>query len=77
MTSYASLRSAVDAMKMGAVDYIAKPFDHDEMVQAVKRILAESDLNKTQAKPVVAAKMQESYPQHGIIGSSRTHAAAL
>src|SRR5690606_25945118 len=32
MTSYASLRSAVDAMKLGAVDYIAKPFDHDEMV---------------------------------------------
>ncbi|RZA29931.1 MAG: response regulator, partial [Proteobacteria bacterium] len=34
MTSYASLRSAVDSMKMGAVDYIAKPFDHDEMLQA-------------------------------------------
>lgn len=40
MTSYASLRSAVDAMKLGAVDYIAKPFDHDEMIQAVERILA-------------------------------------
>ena len=24
-------------MRMGAVDYIAKPFDHDEMVNAVKR----------------------------------------
>src|SRR5690606_34244390 len=41
MTSYASLRSAVDSMKMGAVDYIAKPFDHDEMLQAVARILRE------------------------------------
>lgn len=41
MTSYASLRSAVDSMKMGAVDYIAKPFDHDEMLQAVARILSE------------------------------------
>ncbi|WP_110947298.1 sigma-54-dependent transcriptional regulator [Pseudomonas bohemica] len=39
MTSYASLRSAVDSMKLGAVDYIAKPFDHDEMLQAVARIL--------------------------------------
>ncbi|KOG03876.1 Two-component response regulator CbrB [Pseudomonas syringae pv. aceris] len=39
MTSYASLRSAVDSMKMGAADYIAKPFDHDEMLQAVSRIL--------------------------------------
>ncbi|MAL99965.1 sigma-54-dependent transcriptional regulator [Hydrocarboniclastica marina] len=40
MTSYASLRSAVDSMKMGAVDYIAKPFDHDEMLAAVADILA-------------------------------------
>ncbi len=43
MTSYASLRSAVDSMKMGAVDYIAKPFDHDEMLQAVARILRERE----------------------------------
>ena len=42
MTSYASLRSAVDSMKMGAVDYIAKPFDHDEMLAAVESILARS-----------------------------------
>ncbi len=41
MTSYASLRSAVDSMRMGAVDYIAKPFDHDDMVSAVRRIIAE------------------------------------
>lgn len=40
MTSYASLRSAVDSMKLGAVDYIAKPFDHDEMLTAVADILA-------------------------------------
>jgi len=40
MTSYASLRSAVDSMKMGAVEYIAKPFDHDEMLEAVECILA-------------------------------------
>lgn len=40
MTSYASLRSAVNSMKMGAVDYIAKPFDHDEMLQSVQRIIS-------------------------------------
>ena len=39
MTSYASLRSAVDTMRMGAVDYIAKPYDHGEMITAVRRIL--------------------------------------
>ena len=41
MTSYASLRSAVDSMRMGAVDYIAKPFDHSDMVAAVQRIIAD------------------------------------
>lgn len=45
MTSYASLRSAVDSMRMGAVDYIAKPFDHDEMVSAVKRVIGKSKAN--------------------------------
>ena len=45
MTSYASLRSAVDSMKMGAVDYIAKPFDHDEMLQTVARILQDHQQN--------------------------------
>lgn len=41
MTSYSSLRSAVDSMKMGAVDYISKPFEHEEMLQAVARIIEE------------------------------------
>lgn len=39
MTSYASMRSAVDAMKMGAVDYIAKPFDHEDMIRTVRRVI--------------------------------------
>lgn len=52
MTSYASLRSAVDAMRMGAVDYIAKPFDHEEMVTTVKRILADkSTVAQAHIKP--------------------------
>ena len=70
MTSYASLRSAVDAMKLGAVDYIAKPFDHDEMIQAVERILAmRTDTDDT------ATDTHEDLPEPvpssetGIIGS--------
>ncbi|WP_249975231.1 sigma-54-dependent transcriptional regulator [Vreelandella olivaria] len=39
MTSYASMRSAVDALKQGAVDYVAKPFDHTELLETVERIL--------------------------------------
>lgn len=41
MTSYASMKSAVDAMKLGAIDYIAKPFDHDEMLRTISNILLE------------------------------------
>lgn len=44
MTNYASLRSAVDAMKLGAIDYIAKPFDHDDIIQLVADILAKRPL---------------------------------
>ncbi len=39
ITSYASVPSAVEAMKRGAVDYIAKPFDHEELLATVRRIL--------------------------------------
>nr|WP_299245278.1 sigma-54 dependent transcriptional regulator [uncultured Halomonas sp.] len=39
MTSYASMRSAVEALKQGAVDYIAKPFDHDELIKTVATTL--------------------------------------
>ncbi|BAQ76935.1 sigma-54 dependent DNA-binding response regulator [Pseudomonas sp. Os17] len=56
MTSYASLRSAVDSMKMGAVDYIAKPFDHDEMLQAVARILRDRQSAESAAPDRPAGK---------------------
>jgi len=67
MTSYASLRSAVDAMKLGAVDYIAKPFDHDEMIIAVQRILKERTLEKQNA--VLKQEIEKVHPTSGIIGS--------
>ncbi|CAM3095558.1 response regulator [Pseudomonas floridensis] len=64
MTSYASLRSAVDSMKMGAVDYIAKPFDHDEMLQAVSRILRDRQtVSSLQAERSAMGKV--SSPEKG------------
>ncbi|QXI39187.1 sigma-54-dependent transcriptional regulator [Pseudomonas xantholysinigenes] len=70
MTSYASLRSAVDSMKMGAVDYIAKPFDHDEMLQAVARILRDRQ-NAPAAAPVAEAR-----PANGKAGADKPTATA-
>ena len=64
MTSYASLRSAVDSMKQGAVDYIAKPFDHDEMLQAVARILVERE----QRAPAAVEESAAPPPATGEIG---------
>ncbi len=43
MTSYASVDSAVDAMKLGAVDYIAKPFDYDDLLTTVNEIIENSE----------------------------------
>jgi DNA-binding NtrC family response regulator len=54
MTSYASLRSAVDSMRMGAVDYIAKPFDHGDMLNAVKRIISEHPRQESAAAEAAA-----------------------
>ncbi|WP_085920169.1 sigma-54-dependent transcriptional regulator [Halomonas sp. CSM-2] len=44
MTSYASMRSAVDSLKQGAVDYVAKPFDHAELLETVARILHQQSM---------------------------------
>src|SRR5690606_11884377 len=66
MTSYASLRSAVDSMRMGAVDYIAKPFDHDEMLAAIKRVLSKSEKATAAAKPLEGSTDAIA----GMIGSS-------
>nr|AAY32960.1 putative regulatory protein [Sorangium cellulosum]CAI43928.1 putative two-component response regulator [Sorangium cellulosum] len=40
MTSYATVKAAVEAVKRGAADYLSKPFDHDELVALVERHLA-------------------------------------
>jgi len=67
MTSYASLRSAVDSMRMGAVDYIAKPFDHDEMLASVRRAIGKAN---AAAKALNQSK-SSSQAIAGMIGSSQ------
>jgi DNA-binding NtrC family response regulator len=68
MTSFASVRSAVESMKQGAVDYIAKPFSHDEMLMSVERILGE---NRTRRQNrALKSDLARAYPVAGMVGSS-------
>lgn len=66
MTSFGTMKSAVDAMKQGAVDYISKPFDHDEMIISVARILREQQLSQ---ENTVLKQQQKNPTITGIIGS--------
>ena len=65
MTSYSSIRSAIDSMKMGAVDYIAKPFEHNEIIETVAKIIRERGRD---GKPASNDNEHEP-PVHGMIGS--------
>lgn len=40
MTAYASMETAVEALKAGACDFIIKPIMHDEMKRVVKKALS-------------------------------------
>lgn len=46
ITGYAEIRGAVEAMKAGAHDYLAKPFNHDEVIRVVIRALGERELKR-------------------------------
>jgi len=69
MTSYASLRSAVDSMRMGAVDYIAKPFDHGDMIAAVQRIIADHPAPRQLQEKKEAAGQTAPRGVTGIMGN--------
>jgi DNA-binding NtrC family response regulator len=49
MTAYASTQTAVNAMKLGAFDYIVKPFDMDELRLLVERALERQALSRERA----------------------------
>lgn len=72
MTSYASLKSAVDSMKKGAIDYIAKPFDHDEMLETVERIIHSTTVER-QPNTVEPTSIQRKQiaDANGMIGSCK------
>ncbi|MCP4997131.1 MAG: sigma-54-dependent Fis family transcriptional regulator [Gammaproteobacteria bacterium] len=67
MTSYASVRSAVESMKLGAIDYIAKPFDHDELLMLVERTLKRNQMERR--NEILQSEVDKAYPVKGMIGS--------
>ncbi len=66
MTSYASVNSAVDAMKLGAIDYIAKPFDHTELILMTQRIIKERKLALENS--ALKNELAKDFTIYGMIG---------
>ncbi len=62
MTAYASVESAVEAMRLGASDYIVKPFVNEDVTITVrrllehKRVLVENEALRRQLSQVVGAR---------------------
>lgn len=71
MTSYASMRSAIDAMKLGASDYIAKPFDHDELIETIQRILRQHSARTTFSGQTESQRITASERMGQMIGESQ------
>jgi two-component system response regulator HydG len=68
ITAFGTIESAIQAMKMGAYDYIRKPFQIDELVLTVKKALE----NRFLKKEVVRLKkeVESRYHFHHLIGKS-------
>ncbi|MBW8040645.1 MAG: sigma-54-dependent Fis family transcriptional regulator [Planctomycetes bacterium] len=68
MTGYGSIKSAIEAMKHGAADYITKPFDTDELLITVSKII---QLNGLQDEVVrLRSELQDKYRFKNIVGIS-------
>jgi two-component system response regulator HydG len=69
MTAYSSVDTAVEAMKLGAYDYLTKPLNFDELQLTIERSLAHQELSReNQSLKELLAKSPDSLSS--IIGSS-------
>ncbi len=68
VTSYGSTETAVNAMRLGAIDYILKPIDFDELIMRIKNI----DLHKELLREVrfLRQEISAKYNYEHIIGES-------
>ena len=51
LTAYGTIPDAVDAIKLGAVDYISKPFDGRDLIKKIKESLAAADAENKKSIP--------------------------
>jgi DNA-binding NtrC family response regulator len=68
ITAHATVQTAVEAMKLGAFDYITKPFNLEELYMAIKRALDVSKLQEENFRLKREIKKKFSYKK--IIGNS-------
>ena len=68
MTAHATVESAIEAMKLGALDYLQKPFEIDELLVVVRRALDHQRL-RTEYR-YLRSERDEQFDHYGIIGRS-------
>jgi len=69
MTAFGTIESAVDVMKIGAFDYITKPFANDELLLSVQNA---AELAKVHRRyRLLHENLEERYGLHQIIGKSK------
>jgi DNA-binding NtrC family response regulator len=68
MTAHATVESAIEAMKLGALDYLQKPFEIDELLVVVRRALDHQRL-RTEHRYLLSER-DEQFDHYGIIGRS-------
>jgi DNA-binding NtrC family response regulator len=69
MTAFGTIDTAVRAMRLGAFDYLTKPFEGDELVIAVKRAVEHGQVRRENALLRLAAPAR-SEPAAGLAGSA-------
>ncbi len=69
ITGYGSVTTAVESMKLGAYDYINKPFNLEEFLLKVDK--AAEKINLTNQLQNLRSQVEESYSFSNIIGKSR------
>jgi DNA-binding NtrC family response regulator len=69
ITAHATVESAIEAMKLGALDYLQKPFDIDEFLVVAARAIEHSRL-RTHHDYLITER-DEQFDHYGIVGHSR------